>query len=383
MLYAVSDALVNPSSGSSTQTARKANVLAKKDVTLISSRGAVGTYADQATTITVEDLTGSRQIENMKKLMNVGASDITANRQNGKLVSFTIKPNMPLGVKADGMLNVQAGGHVFVAGRTDAAGNSAINVGNIYAAGAGDVRLYSALGVYNALDASQTNITGHDLIVTGGTESIGKSDKPLTVSLSGDLKEARADKDVFIKNMNNSDYLRLGAMFAGNTISVDSEKGFRMSSANSAIAESYINAGKTLELKTNANTGIVGEANNPIRILNDRAAVNIAAQSAYIRGMGSLALGIQNGTLVLGTITTKGEFVAESDGSIAVGRDEETSAGKVVKEEVTGKITTGGNATLSATDDLTLNGTVTVGNPESNQWGNHPDGQRHHHRRCG
>ena len=95
--------------------------------------------------------------------------------------------------------------------------------------------------------------------------------------------------------MNNNDYLRLGAMFAGNTISVTSEKGFKMSSANSGIAESYIQAGKKLVFDTNKTTGIVGEAGNAIRILNDRAPVNIEAGSAYIRG-------VHNGTLVLGNI---------------------------------------------------------------------------------
>jgi hypothetical protein len=163
--------------------------------------------------------------------------------------------------------------------------------------------------------------------------------------------------------MNNNDYLRLGAMFAGDAISVESEKGFLMSNANTDIAKSYINAGKTLEFKTNAETGIVGEESNPIRILNDRAPVNITAESAYIQGMGSIALGIQNGTLVLGNINTKGEFVAESEGSLAVGREEEKDgSGKVKKEAVAGSIVAGGDVMLTAKDELTLDGTVTAGN---------------------
>ena len=53
-----------------------------------------------------------------------------------------------------------------------------------------------------------------------------------------------------IKNMNVADVLRVGAMYAGDTISLNSTKGFKMSDANSDIASSYINAGKKLEFKT-------------------------------------------------------------------------------------------------------------------------------------
>ena len=371
MLYAVSDALVNPASGSSVQTAREANVLGN-NITLTSAKGAVGNVSDSSTTITVEDLTGNNRIESMKKLMSMEASDVETQRDdNGNLLSFKITPNMPLGIKSTGTLNVQAGGDVSVAGRADVAGeHSVINVGTVTAtqnSGNGDVRLYSEKGIYNALtDDTLTNITGKNLIVAGGEESIGTLEKPLTVSLTGDLTQARANKNVFINNTKDNDFLRLGAMYAGDTISLNSEKGFKMSNANTSIADSYINAGKTLKLKTNATTGIVGEVNNAIRILNDRAPVNIVANSAYIHGVGSLNLGIQNGTLVLGTINTKGEFIAESNGSLSVGREaEKDSTGKVVKPAVDGSINTGGDATLTAKEDLTLDGSVTTGDLEN------------------
>ncbi len=390
MLYAVSDALVNKASGESAQTKRAANVLGN-NVTLKSTKGAVGTVEDTATVITVEQLDGNDRIQYMKQLMNVDASDVEVKRDSdGNLLSFEIKRNLPLGVflkekssledgtLKKGALNVQAGGDVSVAGRTDKAGeHSAINVGTVNSTNnnaTGDVRLYSAKGIYNALDANQTNITGKNLLLVGGEKkvsdvgderaSIGTSDKPLTVSLSGDLTEARASENVFIKNMKQDDVLHLGAMYAGDTISLNSKMGFKMSASN--IAESYINAGKNLVFLADATTGIVGEANNPIRILNDRAPVNITAGSAYIRGMGSISQGVQNGTLLLGTVNTTGEFVANSDGSLAVGREEEKdSSGNVVKPAVEGKIIAGGNTTLSAADSLTLDGTVTVGNLDS------------------
>ena len=366
MLYAVSDKIVNPNSGSSTQTERTANVLGN-NVTLTATKGAVGTFSDQTKTITLDQLTGNEGIAKMKELMNVDASDVTAKRDaQGNLLSFEIKGNMPLGIKASGTLDVRAGGNVSVAGRKNASGEqSAINVGTIDAtqnSATGDVRLYSEKGIYNAKTANDTNIIGKNLNLTGGKESIGEDNKPLNISLTGDLVEARANKNVFIKNMKDTDYLRLGAMFAGNIISLHSNKGFKMSTANIDIAESYINAGQTLKFNANTENGIVGENNNPIRILNDRAPVNIEAQSAYIRGMGSMALGIQNGTLVLGKIKTTGAFTATSDGSLAVGREaEKDSTGKVVKPAVVGSINTGGDATLTAKDNLRLDGAVTTG----------------------
>ena len=367
MLYAVSDKLVNPNSGSSAQTERAANVLGR-NITLNSTKGAVGDVSDTSITISVDDLTGDNRIENMKKLMSMEASDVKAKRDaNGNLTEFVITPNMPLGVKASGTLNVQAGGNVSVAGRKDENGeHSALKVGSVDATkngATGDVRLHSELGIYNDLaDANGTNVTGKNLILTGGKESIGTSDKPLTISLSGDMTETRADKNVFIKNMKDSDYLRLGAMYANDIISLNSDKGFLMSNANGEIAQSYINAGKKLEFNTNAESGIVGgivdDKDLSIRILNDRAPVNITAKSAHIKGVNNTD--VRNGTLVLGTVNTKEEFVAASEGSLTVGREEEKN-----KAAVAGSVNAGGDVTLTAAENLTLDGAVTAVDSQS------------------
>ena len=369
MLYAVSEKIVNKDSGSSIQTERAANILGR-NITLNAAKGTVGTSTDKAVRITVDELASNEGIAKMKQLMNVSAADVTANRDSsGNLVSFDISNNMPLGVKSRGTLNVKAGGNISVAGRTDTAGeHSAINVGSVDATqngATGDVRLHSDQGIYNAGNSSDTNIKGRNLLLTGGKESIGTADKTLNISLTGELTEARADKNIFIRNMDMDRFLTLGAMYAGDTISLNSEKGFLMGSANSDIAVSYINAGKKLEFKTNETSGIVGDndTNNAIRVLNNRAVINIAAKSAYIRGMGNLLLGIQNGTLTLGSIRTVGAFTAVSDGSLSVGREEEKDDdGNVMKTAVTGVLNAGGDVLLSAKDELALDGTVQTGN---------------------
>lgn len=337
MLYAVSEKLVNKDSGDSDQTDREASVFGK-NINLNAAKG-IGTFDSQPTTITVEDLSGADSVAYMKQLTNADAADVTVKRdKNGNIESFMIMGNMPLGVNLQegGILNVQAGGTVSVAGRTDTKEeSSAINIGTIDAtqkSATGDVRLFSEKGIYNALNSAQANITANNLILIGGAESIGTSAKPLDVSLSGDLIEARADENVFIRNVKNDDYLRLGAMFAGDTISLNSEKGFKMCDANADIADSYINAGKKLIFDTDGDNGIVGDDDHAIRILNDRAMVNIAAKSAHIRGMDSLAEEIDNGTLVLNDINIKNDFDVGSDGKIA-----QTNTGKILADKVTAK----------------------------------------------
>ena len=337
MLYAVREKLVNKDSGDSDQTDREASVFGK-NINLTAAKG-VGTFDSQPITITVDDLSGADNIAYMKQLMNADAADVTVNRdENGNVESFQIIGNIPLGVnlKEGGILNVQAGGTVSVAGRTDTKEeNSAINIGTIDATqngATGDVRLFSEKGIYNALNSNQANITANNLILIGGAESIGTSAKPLDVSLSGDLIEVRADENVFIKNVNSNDFLRLGAMFAGDTISLNSEKGFKMSDANADIADSYINAGKKLVFDTDDDNGIVGDDDHAICILNDRATVNIAANSAHIQGMDSLAEDIHNGTLILGNINIKNNFAVESEGKIS-----QTDTGKIVADNVTAK----------------------------------------------
>ena len=344
MLYAVREKLVNKDSGDSDQTDREASVFGK-NINLTAAKG-VGTFDSQPITITVDDLSGADNIAYMKQLMNADAADVTVNRdENGNVESFQIIGNIPLGVnlKEGGILNVQAGGTVSVAGRTDMKEeNSAINIGTIDATqngATGDVRLFSEKGIYNALNSNQANITANNLILIGGAESIGTSAKPLDVSLSGDLIEVRADENVFIKNVNSNDFLRLGAMFAGDTIFLNSEKGFKMSDANADIADSYINAGKKLVFDTDDDNGIVGDDDHAIRILNDRATVNIAANSAHIRGMDSLAEDIHNGTLILGNINIKNNFAVESEGKIS-----QTDTGKIVADNVTAK--SGGSLSL-------------------------------------
>ena len=101
------------------------------------------------------------------------------------------------------------------------------------------------------------NIHAKDLIAYGGTKDIGTKDNPVTVNLTGDLLAANADRNVYIKNQIADSLLRLGSVYAGDTVHLESEQGFAMTK-NDAYKMGYLNAGRQLDLITNTTTGVIG-----------------------------------------------------------------------------------------------------------------------------
>lgn len=346
MLYAVADNLVNGTGGSVAEKA--ANIVGDK-VTLTAYSG-IGKNEANATIIKVEDI--AKDYAKLRTLLRSNASDVSVIKDDdGNITAFSVKAAIPLGVYAKGELNVKAAGNTFVSGRTNDQGNySAMQLGKVDT-GTGNLRLAAAQSIWGRLDAPDAHIIAGNLELSAiagdevPTVSIGKADNPLTVKLSGDLVSAKADKDIYIKNMDSQKELTLGAMYAADTISLSSPAGYLMSDANSEIAESYINAGKTLVLANEG--GIIGTAVQPLRILNNRAVVNLTAADAYIKGMNNSE--ITDGTLTLGNIDVINHLGAESQGHLFVGQ-----------EEKNGHITAGKEVALTAAKDIELNGWITL-----------------------
>ena len=391
LLYAIRNAIVNKESGVSSETQlKKANVQGG-NVTLV-ARG-IGVNSKQTTEIRASEIGGGSEaaIANLKKLANADAADVTLKDAKGNILVFTtgketlpdgrvvekqvvkgydadnpilevetdgiidkfvIGNLSPLGVYATGRLDVTAtNGSVFIAGRSnDQAGFSSVNVGQITAIGE-DVRLYTREGINNAAvtasEMKQGNIHGHNLIAYGGTKDIGAQNKPLGVTLSGDLLEAYADGSIYIKNMTGTDRLRVGSLFAKNLISLESKPGFDMTT-NPKYTLAYLNAGNVLELKTDENEGIVGREENPIRILNNGTLVNLKAKEGYVKGMNGL----------LGDNST---MTAVSESNLEAGAtqlEEKDAQGNVIKPSITGEIHSGGNVKLEAAKDAVVSGPV-------------------------
>ncbi|MBP3812819.1 MAG: hypothetical protein J6E49_06890 [Acidaminococcaceae bacterium] len=288
---------------------------------------------------------------------------------------FVIGNLSPLGVYATGQLDVTAGeGNVFIAGRSnDQAGFTAVNVGQIVTDG-GDVRLYTQEGIYNAAatgsNNNQANILAKDLIAYGGVKDIGEQNKPLAVSLSGDLLEAYADGNVYIRNAKDEDKLRVGSVFAKNAISLESAKGIDMT-VNPNYSLAYLSAGSLLELKTSATEGEIGTEENPVRILNNAEQegntgdsgmlINLEGKDAYVKGVNGMRG--DNSVMRLGVITVSGAFEATSEGNLEAGADqpeEKDETGSVVRPAITGQVKAGGDVKLEAVNTANINGALTA-----------------------
>ena len=378
MLYAIRNAIINKESGVTTETQKKVANVQGKNVTLVAK--GVGMHSDETTTILYKDITGSSDeaIANLKLLANADAEDVTMydtaghiltfavdadGRQvpvardadgnevetDGKVEKFVIGNMSPLGVKATGQVNITAhGDNAFIAGRSDEKGVfSPVNAGLITATGQ-DVRLYTQEGIYNALkgiDVNYGNIHSKNLIAYGGTKDIGASDKYLGVNLSGDLLTASADGSIYIRNMittGDNSVLRVGSLYAGDTIALNSTQGIEMTK-DAQYAQAYLNAGKQLQFNVNAQDGIVGSEEAPLRILNSGTVISLEAGSANLKGVKGL-LG-ENTTMKLGAIQTSVDLVADSEGKL----------------ETTDNIAAGMTVKLTAKSDITLNNTVAAG----------------------
>ncbi|MEO1621780.1 MAG: C-type lectin domain-containing protein, partial [Cyanobacteria bacterium J06632_3] len=96
---------------------------------------------------------------------------------NSAITKIVISLKQDVDIDANGELNITAGSQVFLGSEQDININQ-VSAGNL-------VRIKSADGVYNvATSSSTTNITGSDLILEAGSESIGSSSASISVALS-------------------------------------------------------------------------------------------------------------------------------------------------------------------------------------------------------
>lgn len=399
LLYAIRNAIVNKESGVSAETqGKKANVQGR-NVTL-TAKG-IGVNTNIVTEIKADELTGGSQtaIANLKQLANADATDVTmkdANnntlilveeteeRPDGTITSrqvwkaydakgrevetdgvidrFIIGNLSPLGVYATGRVDISASDDsAFIAGRSNKEDEfAAVHVGRITVADQKDVRLYTQEGIYNAglteADARGGNIRSHNLIAYGGTKDIGAKDDPLLVSLSGDLLGAYADGSVYIKNVLPDEELRLGSVFAKDTVSLESARGFAMT-ADPDYTLAYLNGEKQLELITDSTKGVIGTETDPIRILNDSGFVSLTAKEAYVKGVNGTRG--EDAVLKLARIDIADDFMAFSEGSleaVATQPAKYDEEGNEVEPAVTGSLKTGGNIKLEAAKDVTVAG---------------------------
>lgn len=318
LLYAISDAITNPASGETDNVDKDPN-LKGNNITL-NVNGDVGRNSNKTTTIKLAGL-GSR-VEELKQLANANAASVTWNETDGV---FIINEKTPLGVQltgTGGSLNVQAGGNVYLSGRTEGDGE-VTNVLNVDSITGGNIRLQGKDGIYNVhADLKEAAITGNNLLMQGGDGSIGTADAVMTLNISGSV-QMTAGEGIYLEQVGN-EALQIYSMGAGKDIvlkaktdivstdtpvSSDEEE----DEGGSALASGYIRSDEgTISLTAG---GSIGTDAQGLRILENGAVVNAEAQDdIYVSGVSG---GGSADTLAIGNIVSAtGNAVITADTNI-------------------------------------------------------------------
>jgi hypothetical protein len=319
LLYAISDAIINPESGA-TDTVVKDPNLKGNNITL-NVKGDVGRNSNETERIKLAGL-GSR-VEDLEKLANANAASVTWNEAEGVAI---INKKTPLGVQltgTGGSLNVQAGGNVYLSGRTEGDGE-VTNVLNVDSITGGNIRLQGKDGIYNVhADLKEAAITGNNLLMQGGDGSIGTADAAMTIDVSGPV-QMTAGESIYVEQVGD-DALQIYSMGAGQDIVLVAKKDNIVSTdtpvssdeeedeGGSTLASGYIRSDEgTISLTAG---GSIGTDAQGLRILENGAVVNAEAQNdIYVSGVSGDG---SADTLAIGNIVSAtGNAVITADANI-------------------------------------------------------------------
>ena len=315
LLYAIKDTIANPEAGSTTNPKAKDPNITGKNITINAGMG-IGKDAAE-TVINLDELIKIEEgkpadYTNMKKLASAEAADVVWDEETG---IATISNKKAVGIKltdSTGKLNVKAGENVYLAVRSGAGeGNNynAVNVGQITTKK--DIRLFGIGGVFNAAGNTNTNFTGNNLILEGGSANLGAENNELTTDLTGTLT-ARTNESIYINQKSDSD-MKVAAIYAGKDIvlksqsdilSVDGELGYINSVEGNIVLEAE---------------GSIGKDNGEVlRIKNNEIDKNIiiakAGENIYLAGKNS-GSDAETGT---GSEVVKGEEPPKGDTEVQV-----------------------------------------------------------------
>lgn len=332
LLYAISDTITNPDSGSTDNVVKDPNIKGK-NITINVSGGSAGLNSEKVTKLEVAGI--GDNIENLKLLASADASTVNWNNKTGII---TINEKLPIGIQSTGKVDVVTDGNVYLSGRTDGEAENVLNIGNINAGTDGNIRLQGQDGIYNLSAGERAAITGKDLLIQAGEGSIGTAGAMMTTNLSGSM-QAQASGGIYINQLGTNN-LVLDSVGAGQDIVLKSAKDILMSTdMQSGGAVNYIRSDNgTISLEAQN----IGAKDNALRILDNGVVVNADATGNIIlegvSGTGSA------GELILGTIEGANLDVT-SAGNVSIGKDASED-----EAAVEGSIEVNGNASISAED---------------------------------
>ncbi len=347
LLYAVSEAIVNPDPGASPQ-AGEANIEAARVDIDVNNAGNIGNEVDQ-TTYSFDDLdiSTSKGLEAYKMLSRADVSDVVWDADN-KTVIVTLK--RPISIKLSGedaRIDAQAPGNVFVAS------DEAIPVGVVTAQGA--LRLTSQKGILAA--ANDSILSGGTVTLRGGAGGLGSAERALQVNVTGadGWLALTAQQGVYVTETDGVMRVLSAASNAEMVLSAD--VGVEMAEADGALAQGVISA-ESLTISVGED-GSIGTSETALRLSGVESLTLIKGD---IQGLYLDVAGGQDFTLAQAInasegvgVHTQGSLVVEDNMSAGTGGIELQSQGAIKINDQT-SLDSAADLSLTAGSDLAAQG---------------------------
>lgn len=347
LLYAVSEAIVNPDPGASPQ-AGEANIEAARVDIDVNNAGNIGNEVDQ-TTYSFDDLdiSTSKGLEAYKMLSRADVSDVVWDADN-KTVTVTLK--RPISIKLSGedaRIDAQAPGNVFVAS------DEAIPVGVVTAQGA--LRLTSQKGILAA--ANDSILSGGTVTLRGGAGGLGSAERALQVNVTGadGWLALTAQQGVYVTETDGVMRVLSAASNAEMVLSAD--VGVEMAEADGALAQGVISA-ESLTISVGED-GSIGTSETALRL---SGVESLTLTKGDIQGLYLDVAGGQDFTLaqVINAsegvgVHTQGSLVVEDNMSAGTGGIELQSQGAIKINDQT-SLDSAADLSLTAGSDLAAQG---------------------------
>ena len=347
LLYAVSEAIVNPDPGASPQ-AGEANIEAARVDIDVNNAGNIGNEVDQ-TTYSFDDLdiSTSKGLEAYKMLSRADVSDVVWDVDN-KTVTVTLK--RPISIKLSGedaRIDAQAPGNVFVAS------DEAIPVGVVTAQGA--LRLTSQKGILAA--ANDSILSGGTVTLRGGAGGLGSAERALQVNVTGadGWLALTAQQGVYVTETDGVMRVLSAASNAEMVLSAD--VGVEMAEADGALAQGVISA-ESLTISVGED-GSIGTSETALRL---SGVESLTLTKGDIQGLYLDVAGGQDFTLAQAInasegvgVHTQGSLVVEDNMSAGTGGIELQSQGAIKINDQT-SLDSAADLSLTAGSDLAAQG---------------------------
>ena len=347
LLYAVSEAIVNPDPGASPQ-AGEANIEAARVDIDVNNAGNIGNEVDQ-TTYSFDDLdiSTSKGLEAYKMLSRADVSDVVWDADN-KTVIVTLK--RPISIKLSGedaRIDAQAPGNVFVAS------DEAIPVGVVTAQGA--LRLTSQKGILAA--ANDSILSGGTVTLRGGAGGLGSAERALQVNVTGadGWLALTAQQGVYVTETDGVMRVLSAASNAEMVLSAD--VGVEMAEADGALAQGVISA-ESLTISVGED-GSIGTSETALRL---SGVESLTLTKGDIQGLYLDVAGGQDFTLAQAInasegvgVHTQGSLVVEDNMSAGTGGIELQSQGAIKINDQT-SLDSAADLSLTAGSDLAAQG---------------------------